>query len=95
MIKLNVFFVLKDDFSLEELKAVTDELVTKSRTDDGNKGYDLFQSTTNPRVMMFCETWENQEALDKHSAAPHFTSAIPMILKMAEDGFKSERFDYR
>ena len=95
MIKLNVFFVLKDDFSLEELKAVTDELVTKSRTDDGNKGYDLFQSTTNPRDMIFCETWENQEALDKHSAAPHFTSAIPKILKMAEDGFKSERFDYR
>lgn len=94
MIRLNVFFIVKDDISLEELKAVTDELVTKSRADEGNKGYDLFQSTTNPRIMMFCETWDDQGALDKHSTAPHFTSAIPKILKMTTDGFKSERFDY-
>ena len=64
MIRLNAFFVLKEDASLEELKAITDELVAKSRTDEGNLGYDLFQSTTNPRVMMFCESWENQEVLE-------------------------------
>ena len=93
-IRLNAFFVLKDDISLEELKAVTDKLVAKSQADEGNKGYDLFQSTTNPRVMMFCETWENQGALDKHSATSHFTSAIPKILKMAADGFKSDKFDF-
>ena len=50
MIRLNAFFVLKEGVSLDELKAVTDELVAKSRQDEGNKGYDLFQSTTNPRI---------------------------------------------
>ena len=93
MIRLNAFFVLKEGVSLEEMKAVTNELVEKSRKDAGNKGYDLFQSTTNPRVMMFCESWESQEALDKHSAAPHFTYAVPKIGEMAVDGLKIERFE--
>ena len=93
MIRLNAFFILKDDASLEDLKAITDELVAKSRQDEGNKGYDLFQSTTNPKVMMFCESWENQEVLDKHSAAPHFTYAVPKIGAMAVDGLKIERFE--
>ena len=35
-------------------------LVAKSRFEEGNKGYDLFASTTNPRVYLFCESWENE-----------------------------------
>ena len=31
MIRLNVFFTLKDEVSLDEVKAITDELVAKSR----------------------------------------------------------------
>lgn len=93
MIRLNAFFTLKDDVSLEELKAVTDELVAKSREDEGNKGYDLYQSTTDPKVMMFCESWESQEALDKHSASPHFNEAVPKIEAMAAYGLKIEQFE--
>ena len=85
MIRLNVFFTLKEDVSLEQVKALSDELVAKSRQDEGNKGYDLYQSTTNPRVMMFCETWESQEALDKHSAMPHFTYAVPKLNDLTVD----------
>lgn len=90
MIRLNVFFTLKEDVSLEQVKALSDELVAKSRQDEGNKGYDLYQSTTNPRVMMFCETWENQEALDKHSAMPHFTYAVPKLNDLTVDGIHIE-----
>ena len=90
MIRLNVFFTLKEGVSIEDVKAVTDELVAKSRLDEGNKGYDLYQSTTNPSVMMFCETWENQEALDKHSNMPHFTYAVPKLNDMTVDGLHIE-----
>jgi len=93
MIRLNAFFVLKDDVSLAELKTITDELVAKSRQDEGNKGYDLYQSTTDPKVMMFCESWESQEALDKHSSAPHFNEAVPKIGTMTVNGLKIERFE--
>jgi quinol monooxygenase YgiN len=93
MIRLNVFFTLKDEVSLDEVKAITDELVAKSRLDEGNKGYDLYQSTTNSRVMMFCETWESQEALDKHSNMPHFTYAVPKLNDMIVDGLHIESLD--
>ena len=90
MIRLNVFFTLKEDVSLEQVKALSDELVAKSRQDEGNKGYDLYQSTTNPRGMMFCETWESQEALDKHSTMPHFTYAVPKLNDLTVDGIHIE-----
>ena len=90
MIRLNVFFTLKEGVSIEDVKVVTDELVAKSRLDEGNKGYDLYQSTTNPNVMMFCETWESQEALDKHSNMPHFTYAVPKLNDMTVDGLHIE-----
>ncbi len=93
MIRLNAFFTLKEGVSTEDVLAITNELVAKSRQDEGNKGYDLYQSTTNPRVFMFCETWESQEALDKHSAAPHFTSAVPALGALTADGLSIERFE--
>ena len=93
MIRLNAFFTLKEGASTEDVLAITNELVAKSRKDEGNLGYDLFQSTTNPKVFMFCESWENAEVLDKHSKAPHFTSAVPALGALTADGLKAERFD--
>ncbi len=93
MIRLNAFFTLKEGAGKEDVLAITDELVAKSRLDAGNKGYDLFQSTTDPRVFMFCESWESQEALDKHSAAPHFTTAVPALGELTEGGLVIERFE--
>lgn len=95
MIRLNAFFELKEGVGARQLTAITDGLVEKSRLDEGCKGYDLFQSTTNPQVFMFCESWENDECLDRHSNAPHFTSAVPQIGPLTKDGLKIERFDKR
>ena len=94
MIRLNAFFTAKDDADLNELLKLTTELVEKSRQDEGNKAYDLFQSATNPRVFMFCETWENQAVLDKHSAAPHFTRLVPQIEALSTEGMYLNRFEF-
>ena len=93
MIRLNAFFTLKEGASTEDVLAITNELVAKSRQDDGCLGYDLFQSTINPKVFMFCESWETAEVLDKHSKTPHLTSAIPALGALAADGMKAERFE--
>ena len=93
MIRLNAFFTLKEGASTEDVLEITNELVAKSRKDEGCFGYDLFQSTTNPKVFMFCESWENAEALDKHSKAPHFTNAVPALGGLTADGLKMERFE--
>ncbi|MBE6276609.1 MAG: antibiotic biosynthesis monooxygenase, partial [Bacteroides sp.] len=39
MIRLNVFFTLKEDVCMDDVLALTNELVAKSREDEGNKGY--------------------------------------------------------
>ncbi len=93
MVRLNAFFTLKEGASTEDVLAITNELVAKSRLDEGNLGYDLFQSTTNPKVFMFCESWENAEVLEKHSKAPHFTSAVPALGVLTADGLKIESFE--
>ena len=93
MIRLNAFFKLKEGVGTDQVLAITDELVSKSRQDEGNMGYDLYQSTTDPNVFMFCESWANAEVLDKHSNAPHFTSAVPKLGALTADGLKIESFE--
>ncbi|MBF1604703.1 MAG: antibiotic biosynthesis monooxygenase, partial [Prevotella sp.] len=53
MIRLNAFFKVKAGVTTAQVKALTDELVELSRKDEGNKGYDLFESTTQPGVFLF------------------------------------------
>lgn len=93
MIRLNVFFTLKEGVTKDDVLAITNELVEKSRQDEGNKAYDLFQSTTNPRVFMFCESWESQAALDKHAQTPHFTTAVPKLEELTTEGLSLESFE--
>lgn len=93
MIRLNAFFELKDVASAAEVKKLGAELVEASLKDEGNHGYDLLESATRPGVYMFCETWENDAVLDKHSNSPHFTRLVPQIEAYTKAGLKIERFD--
>jgi len=93
MIRLNAIFTLKDNVNPKDVFKIN-ELVAKSRQDEGNVSYDLFQSLTDPKIMIFVETWENQEVLDKHSAASHFTTAVPKISALTVDGLKIDRFEF-
>ena len=45
------------------------------------------------QMFMFCESWENDECLDKHSNAQHCTSAIPQIGLLTKAGLKIERYN--
>ena len=50
-------------------------------------------SATRPNVYMFCETWESDELLTKHSNAEHFTRLVPQIEALTKDGLHLERFE--
>lgn len=93
MIRLNAFFELKEGVTTEELTAITTPLVEASLKDEGCLGYGLFQSTTLPGVFMFCESWKDDECLEKHSSAPHFTYAVPKISSLTKEGLVIERFE--
>ena len=92
MIRLNVFFEVKEEAKSVEICALCKELVEKSLNDEGNVAYDTFESATNPDVFMICETWENEEVLKKHMEAEHFKLYVGQLEQLGT--LKLEQFDF-
>ena len=64
----------------------------KSRKHEGCVAYDVFMSTTRTDVFMICETWRDEDALNKHSATPEFKRYCK---EMTDRGLlKIERFEF-
>ncbi len=94
MIRLNAFFELKDAADAAAVVALGKELVEKSRQDEGNVYYDLFQSASDPARFVFCETWQDGAVLAKHSEAEHFTRLVPQISAYTKNGLEADRFEF-
>lgn len=92
MIRLNGFFTVKGEH-LEEFLALAEELVEKSRKDEGNIFYALVRDAYNPAEMMFVETWRDDASLAAHSAAEHFTRIVPVLKGMTTEGMRLERME--
>lgn len=89
MIRLNVFISTENrDAFLEIAK----ELVAASQKEEGCIAYDIFESSTRPEVLMFCETWASDAALTAHEATAHFTSLVPKLTELGK--MKIERFEF-
>lgn len=91
MIRLNCFFQAKTGKYAEALDAAI-LLTAKSVKHEGCIAYDVFESATRKNVFMICETWENQNALDNHSATPEFAECVGIIQKCGE--LKLEKFEF-
>ena len=91
MIRLNVFIRTADE-NRDKAVRIAKELVAASLCDEGCVAYDLFESATRDNVMMICETWRDEAALEKHSAAAHFTTLVPQLESLGE--MKLERFEF-
>ena len=91
MIRLNCFFQAKRGKYNEALEAAI-LLTAKSQKHEGNIAYDVFESATRKDIFMICETWQDQESLDKHSATPEFTECVAKIQACGE--LKLEKFDF-
>lgn len=92
MIRINAFFELAED-EVQESLLLGKQLVKASRNDRGCISYDLFHSTTRPNVMMFCETWNNEEDLKAHSETEHFVRLVPELKQRALNT-KTEQFEF-
>ena len=91
MIRLNCFFKAKEGKFNEALEAAI-ALTAKSQKHEGCIAYDVFESTTRPDVFMICETWKDQEVLDKHSATPEFAQYVGIIQECGD--MKIEQFQF-
>ena len=71
MIRLNCFLQVKVEDKPKVVESAK-RLVEASLKQEGCIAYDFFESTTRPDVMMFCETWKDQAALDSHAESDVF-----------------------
>lgn len=92
MIRLNVF-IRTVDANHDEVVRIAKELVAASLCDEGCVAYDLFESTTRNNVLMICETWRDESALERHSASDHFVTLVPQLESLSE--MKLERFEFK
>ena len=77
---------------VEAYTKLAKELVDKSQSDAGMVYYTLNISVENPRLFAMLECWENQEALQAHMASEHFTTMVPQLGPMVEEGYPLELF---
>lgn len=91
MIRLNVFIQVKEAQRAEVIN-VAKELVAASLKDKGCVAYDLFESSTRPDVLLICETWTDETALEAHSASGHFKTLVPKIEQLCQ--MKMEKFTF-
>jgi quinol monooxygenase YgiN len=92
MIRLNCFFQAKDQAQFDEALAAAKALVEKSLKHEGVVAYDVFASATRKDVFMICETWKNQEVLDKHSATAEFAEHVGTMQRCGT--LKLESFNF-
>jgi quinol monooxygenase YgiN len=91
MIRLNVFISVNDENRTKVLAAAK-ELTAASVQEEGCIAYDIFESATRPNVLMFCETWKDNEAIENHEKMAHFIKNIAIINENTT--IKVEKFEF-
>lgn len=91
MLRLNCFIRVDAEHRAEVMAAAV-RLTEASLKQDGCVAYDVFASATRPDVLMICETWRDQAALDAHSASDVFVKEVGTMNSLAE--MKLETFKF-
>lgn len=91
MLRLNCFIKVGANHR-DEVLAAAKRLTEASLRQDGCVAYDVFESATRPEVIMICETWRDQSALDAHSASEVFVEEVGKMNNLAE--MKLETFSF-
>jgi quinol monooxygenase YgiN len=68
----------------EKFVELANGLVKPSCAEKGCIEYKLHKDVQNPLTYCMIEKWEDQAAIDLHNNTPHFTSAIPKIVEIAQ-----------
>lgn len=91
MLRLNCFIKVSADNRAEVLAAAK-RLTEASLLQDGCVAYDIFESATRPEVLMICETWRDQTALDAHSASEIFQTEVTTMRSLAQMHLETFQF---
>ena len=75
-------------------KMISSGTVDKIRAEEGNLRYEYYQSLDDPETMLLIDSWEDQEAIDKHHATPMMETIATLRekydLHMTVERYKSD-----
>lgn len=83
MIKVVAKSVVKKE-KIEEYKEMVNELIEKTRNENKNISYELYQDVDNPQVITFIEEWKDQQGLEKHMNSDHFEKIVSQLNELRE-----------
>jgi (4S)-4-hydroxy-5-phosphonooxypentane-2,3-dione isomerase len=65
--------------------ALLSELTQRSKLEDGNLMYKVYQSATDPNVLILFESYKDQESIERHRNSTHFQElALKQIIPLLE-----------
>jgi quinol monooxygenase YgiN len=73
MICLNVILTVKNANDVDEIRGLLAEQGKLSRQEPGCLRFEVYHSTSDPKVFLLNERWESQAALDVHRTAKAYT----------------------
>lgn len=91
MLRLNCFIQVEESEREAVLEAAR-ILTAASLKQEGCVAYDVFESATRRDVLMICETWRDQAALDAHTASEVFAEQAGVLHRLART--KLETFEF-
>ncbi len=83
MIKIVAKNTLKDGKKAEFIKTAQ-ELIAKSRAEEGNISYSLFEDVNDEKIVAFIEEWKDLKAIEFHNNTEHFKRIVPMLGELRE-----------
>ncbi|MDR1029163.1 MAG: antibiotic biosynthesis monooxygenase [Clostridiales Family XIII bacterium] len=78
MIKVVAKNVLKDG-TKDRVLELLEEMIAKTRQENGCIKYELYESTEDPNTLTFIEEWEDADKLAAHMKTEHFRRIIPAV----------------
>lgn len=63
----------------DKVLGMLDEMIEKTRAEEGCISYELYEDVNNPNIITFIEEWENEESLNNHIKSEHFQRIIPVV----------------
>lgn len=70
-----IIFLAKRD-CIEELKELLKSTIEESKKEEGCLMYEVFQTKSNPVEFIVIDSWESEEALNKHYETSHYSNFI-------------------
>lgn len=69
---------------IEKYKDLASELIEKSKKEESNISYGLYQDIDNHQVFTFIEEWKDKDSLYKHMKTDHFMKIVPKLAALRE-----------